>query len=278
MQNRTLSTSYLVLSTIFAALSISTAYMFGLAWPLQDGLITFLDSSFFADEFFRLTLGLVGVSAFSRLFYNMYSPLLPTSSAPDGATLRKKFMRYGYLFLAYLIIAVPYLLLLFFFLDKRLVVQFLLSSWFFIFFAMFAYVGMSGRGGTQEILTLTSYFSKSVSLQEYVRNPILIVTNLTLAIFLSVAFGYFRIISLSLSHPYCIATDSGVTEAAIIGKSEDGLLVARLEEGDWVPITLPMGMPLIHSDVYGFINKDRVVSVNWTCEKSPMEATTGLKQ
>lgn len=95
MEKNPVSNVFLLASAALAAVSIPSAFMFGLALPMRMGLDSLLDSTFFSAEFFRFSLLVIGVSALMRplAVFALMAPAFPEQL--EGESKVRRWGRWG---------------------------------------------------------------------------------------------------------------------------------------------------------------------------------------
>lgn len=94
-------------------------------------------------------------------------------------------------------------------------------------------------------------------------SPALLILNFSVPILVVSSFGYLRMLTLEIGHRYCIVTEEGKIRVGIVGRTEEGLIVAISSAGLYYDEALAVaarGPALIH-----FLSMDQIKSVHWDC-------------
>ncbi|MCZ8133760.1 MAG: hypothetical protein O9248_01845 [Rhodobacteraceae bacterium] len=253
----------------FGLVSIPSAYLFGLTVPMGGGMAIFLDLTFYSTEAFKLLLFLAGFSAFLRpLLLVMVASSSDSQVTKDVASDSKYwrvatgFVKVGLFFL------LPILSLLSVIFGFQLSISFLMTLSMPILICLSFYSAFAGV----PLRTFGDFFrfiQKSTDLKNYIADPLLFFANVTMAMVIALAGGYYRTFSLAVADTFCVMTKNGTIQAAPVARTDAGMVFAQNVEGRWMPIAFPISVALVQSDIFVFIYNSEIQAMSMKCDAFP---------
>lgn len=266
MNDQMMSKAQQIAFCVFATFSIPSAFMFGLGMPLGKGFVSLLDATFYASEIFRFLLAIGFVGAVVRPVLLARSYAKETFDQVDSVASSGK--DWASRFISILGVSFIFLMVATRLIDVRIMPELLIFSLFIsFFFTMFSLFLVGPERNTARFSNdeqlygyLVEPWRRIGSLTYLWQNSAVLVLLLCLTLLSATYLGNFRMKSLLIGEKYCIVSGADLIDAAIVGKTDDGILFATHEVGDW---------DLLISEVdyqVHFLSKSFVESIHGTCK------------
>lgn len=268
MQKQALTKTYQFLFVIFAILSIPSAYMAGLTIPLGSGIASLLDATFFSGEILKFTMLAVFLSAIARPYLLMVQSGYALMKGSNNGLVRVG----GKLFFLLMNLA-AFSFVFSFFVHFSLLPNFLISMLAYLAVSTLIFVWVSytatesqhtEQGAKKKLVNhAREYFAQSVHIKSYWDSPALLILNFSVLILTVSSFGFVRTLTLEIGHRYCIITEEGKIRVGIIGRTDEGLILAISSGGLYENEALAeasRGPTLVH-----FLSMDQIKSIHWDC-------------
>lgn len=280
MYNQVMTKTQQVLFVFFAVLSVPSAYMFGLSVRLGRGIASLLDTTFYTGEIFRFGLVVVFLSALFRPLHVLLQTTSPLINSPEFVRDQHPV----WVWTLRLVLVAGTIMFIFlgtnWFIDSKLLPRFMLKIfiYFLVFSTTFILLSMvtvlpiesDWQEKKRSLLPFTrQYLSDSLNWKKYWSNPLMLLFNFSFVLLTVVLFGTYRMLTIIDGHPYCVVTAMGNISASIIGKTDEGIVVATANRDVMSLYKANRDYESIH-----FLSKSQVLSVHWDCASHYRPATT----
>lgn len=251
-------------------LSVPSAYAAGFMGAVGSGITNLLDGGFFAQEFTRLALIITGFFLAARFSLSLLFHVLFDSNfvrrTSASAFIKKMLIGVAW-FLAALMVAPLLFLWTRIFLDARLIPSFAVTSIMAVTSAFFVTTLSLALEKDFENLRILEEVQSFLNGKAVTINAKLVTGFVFALVLISGNFGYHRAIALAIAKPVCISMEDEKILGAIIGQTSFGYVIAQVQDDEFHPFTLPMGIAVLYNSTFSFISAQQGLRISTECSR-----------